>query len=172
VSVKGVSDNYEGAGRPGHFDGVASVVVKLFVVNGPSRAYFGEKDFQQVAVVRAMARDLGFDVTVVAAPIVRDADGLALSSRNVRLTPSGRDRALALSRTLRVVAQGRWVLGEIAEVVARELDGLDVLYADVVDPATLTAVDPDFHGEARLLLCASVDGVRLIDNGPVMMRRA
>jgi pantoate--beta-alanine ligase len=172
VSVKGVSDNYEGAGRPGHFDGVASVVAKLFVVNGPGRAYFGEKDFQQVAVVRAMARDLGFDVTVVAAPIVRDADGLALSSRNVRLTPGGRDRALALSRTLHVVAHGRWVLGEIAEVVARELDGLDVLYADVVDPATLIAVDPDFHGEARLLLGASVDGVRLIDNGPVMIRRA
>ncbi len=172
VSVRGVADNYEGAGRPGHFDGVASVVTKLFALNGPGRAYFGEKDYQQVAVVRTLAVDLGFDVDVVAVPLVRDHDGLALSSRNVRLSASGRGRAVALSRLLRVVHEGRWTLAEVAEVVARELEGLEVLYADVVDPATVRAAGPDFHGEARLLLCVVVDGVRLIDNGPVMMRRS
>src|SRR5208283_1836168 len=98
VSVHGVSDRWEGASRPGHFDGVATVVSKLFSIAGPCRAYFGLKDFQQLAVVRRVALDLALPVEVVGCPIVREADGLALSSRNVRLASRERSAATVLSR--------------------------------------------------------------------------
>ena len=107
VSVRGVSDAWEGASRPGHFDGVATVVAKLFTIAGPCRAYFGLKDFQQLAVVRRLALELSLPVEVVGCPIVREADGLALSSRNVRLSPAERQAATVLARAL---AAGRAAL--------------------------------------------------------------
>jgi pantoate--beta-alanine ligase len=170
VTVRGLGDVLEGAARPGHFDGVASVVAKLLVVTGPCRAYFGEKDLQQLAVIRQMVRDLSFAVDVVGCPIVRDADGLALSSRNVRLSAEARTRALALSRALRHVADVPDTAGAHRRTLREEMVGVDVVYAEVVDPATfLPASDAD-TGEARALVAAVVDGVRLIDNGPVVLK--
>ena len=104
VSVRGVSEAWEGASRPGHFDGVATVVAKLFSIAGPCRAYFGEKDYQQLAVVRRVAADLFLPVEIVGCRTVRDEDGLALSSRNIRLSSDERQAALAISRALRTGA--------------------------------------------------------------------
>jgi len=171
VSVRGISDTLEGAGRPGHFDGVASVVAKLFAVTGPCRAYFGEKDFQQIVVVRQMVRDLALDVEVVSCPIVRDGDGLALSSRNLLLSPPARTRGLALSRALRDVQSSR---GPASAQRARmrqilEESDIDVAYAEVVDPVTLVPTVDDEVGERRALLAGIIDGVRLIDNAAVFV---
>jgi pantoate--beta-alanine ligase len=172
VSVVGVSEGWEGASRPGHFDGVATVVAKLFAIAGPCRAYFGEKDFQQLAVVRQMATDLSLPVHVVGCPIVREADGLALSSRNVRLSPEERRAAVVLSRAL---AAGRGLLEQgtryssavaaaMREVVeSQPLVQLD--YAVAVGRHDLVAreviADP---ASVRLLIAAEVGPVRLIDN--------
>lgn len=172
VSVRGLGERWEGASRPGHLDGVATVVAKLFSLAGPCAAYFGEKDFQQLVLVRRMAADLSMPVEVVGCPTVREADGLACSSRNALLGPAERRAATVLSRAL---AAGRAALslvgtqpcaaaGAMAGVVAAEpLARLD--YAAAVDPATLEAPSagavPD---EVRLLLAAWVGPVRLIDN--------
>jgi pantoate--beta-alanine ligase len=169
VSVRGLGDVYEGVDRPGHFDGVASVVAKLFAVTGSCRAFFGEKDFQQLAVIQQMVRDLGFDVEVVACPIVRDPDGLAQSSRNVRLSAEGRRRALGLSRALSYVATTSARASSLRATMRTILDdaGVDIAYADVVDLATLAPSGDDETGERRALVAGYVEGVRLIDNGPV-----
>ena len=172
VSVRGVSEVWEGASRPGHFDGVATVVAKLFSVAGRCRAYFGLKDFQQLAVVRQLTEDLALPVEVVGCPIVREPDGLALSSRNVRLSPAERAAATVLSRAL---AAGRAALagGERSSVAVRaamravvETEPLvDLDYAAVVDARTLA--DPAHVGDlagVRLLIAARVGPVRLIDN--------
>jgi pantoate--beta-alanine ligase len=171
VSVRGLGDVLEGAGRPGHFDGVASVVAKLFAVTGPCRAYFGEKDFQQFAVLGQMVRDLAFDVDMVRCPIVRDGDGLALSSRNVLLSPEGRARGLAFSRALRDVQTTR---GTASAQRARmreslEVAGVAVDYAEVVDPLTLSRTGDDEVGERRALVAGTIEGVRLIDNAAVFV---
>lgn len=173
VSVRGIGENYEGASRPGHFDGVTSVVAKLFTITGPCRAYFGEKDFQQLAMVRQMVRDLAFDVDVVGCRIVRDGDGLALSSRNTRLGPDGRRRALALSRALDDVGSSPARASTLRRRLGALLDEaqLDVVYADIVNPVTFEPSRDDESGEARALIAATVDGVRLIDNGPVNLER-
>jgi pantoate--beta-alanine ligase len=169
VWVGKLGERFEGAGRPGHFDGVASVVAKLFTITGPSRSFFGEKDFQQLAVVRQMVRDLGFDVEVVGCPIVRAEDGLALSSRNVALSAEGREHALGLSRALgRASEEPRPASAQRA--VMREVlveYGVDVAYVDVVDPATLLSSNDGEAGLRRALVAGFVEGVRLLDNAPV-----
>ncbi len=169
VTVRRLGEVYEGADRPGHFDGVASVVAKLLAITGPCRAFFGEKDFQQLAVVRQMVRDLAFDVTVVGCAIVRDEDGLALSSRNALLSAEGRRQALSFSRALRRVAETPRPAGAQRATMIAVLEevGVRVAYADVVDPVTLAPSRDDETGERRALLAGIVEGVRLLDNGPV-----
>ena len=172
VSVRGVSDAWEGASRPGHFDGVATVVAALFSVAGRCRAYFGLKDFQQLAVVRQLTDDLGLPVEVVGCPIVREPDGLALSSRNVRLSPAERAAATVLSRALAggraALAAGERSAAAVAatmRAVAETEPTVDLDYAAVVDARTL--VEPEVVGDpsvVRLLVAARVGPVRLIDN--------
>jgi len=173
VHVDGVSEGLEGASRPGHFDGVATVVAKLFALAGRCRAYFGEKDFQQLAVVRRLAADLSLAVDVVACPTVREPDGLALSSRNARLSPDERRAALALHRALdagrRAVDAGERDAGRVRAAMWAELDAEPLVvpdYGEVVEPATLRPLG-SLDGEARLLVAATVGSVRLIDNMPV-----
>ncbi|HEX4245292.1 MAG TPA: pantoate--beta-alanine ligase [Acidimicrobiales bacterium] len=172
VVVAGVSENWEGASRPGHFDGVSTVVAKLFAMAGRCRAYFGEKDFQQLAVVRTMAHDLSFPVEIVGCPTVRDEDGLALSSRNVRLAPEERRAALALHRALwagsAAVSAGQLSVAAIeaamAAVVAEE-PLVDLDYAVLVDAGDLSrATSTRTDRPQRLLIAAQVGPVRLIDN--------
>ncbi len=170
VRVMQVSAGLEASTRPTHFDGVATVVAKLFAIVGTCRAYFGEKDFQQIAVVRRMVRDLSVPVEVVACPTQRDPDGLALSSRNSYLLDAERAVAPVLHAAL---LAGRMAIdaGEVnpakvralmADLISAEpLAHLD--YAEVVDAATLQTVDP-LAGELRLLAAARFGRARLIDN--------
>lgn len=168
VNLGPLAEVFEGLGRPGHFDGVASVVAKLFAITGPCRAVFGEKDFQQLAVVRRLVEDLGFDVVVDGVAIARDDDGLALSSRNVLLSSEGRQRALGLSRALAAVATPRAVSAQRSLLRATlEASGVEVSYCDVVDPATLAPAGEDEVGERRALVAGTVEGVRLLDNAVV-----
>lgn len=172
VHVAELTTSMEGATRPTHFDGVTTVVAKLFNLAGPCRAYFGEKDFQQLAVVRRMAADLAFPVTVVGCPIVREPDGLAMSSRNVYLTTDQRRAAGVVHRTLRAGAaligageRDRVVVEDhMAAVVAAEpLAELD--YAVVVDPLTLASPDRLQPGtEVRLCAVVRFGSTRLLDN--------
>jgi pantoate--beta-alanine ligase len=170
VRVAGVSEVLDGASRPGHFDGVATVVAKLFAIVGPCRAYFGEKDFQQLAVVRRMAADLSFPVHVVGCPTVRERDGLAMSSRNSYLTAEERAAAPVVHRALQVgvqaVEQGERdpaaVRAAMEAVVAGEpLGELD--YVAVVDAESL-AVPDVLSGNLRLLAAVRFGRARLIDN--------
>lgn len=170
VSVAGVSAGMEGASRPGHFAGVATVVAKLFAIAGPCRAYFGEKDYQQLMVISRMAADLSFPVRVVGCPTVREGDGLALSSRNVYLGPEDRAAAPVLKRALDAGAAAigagersrAAVEAQIAAVVASEpRASLD--YAAAVDARSLEAADT-LAGEVRLLIAARLGKARLIDN--------
>jgi pantoate--beta-alanine ligase len=171
VNVRGISELLEGAGRPGHFDGVASVVAKLFAVTGPCRAYFGEKDFQQIAIVRQMVADLALPVEVVGCPIVRDADGLALSSRNLRLTETARRQGLALSQALDLAARSHLYASAMRRAMRAVMQdaGVRVAYADVVDPVTFVPTRDDEGGPRRALVAGVVDGIRLIDNTAVLV---
>jgi pantoate--beta-alanine ligase len=175
VSVRAEAAHWEGASRPGHFEGVATVVAKLFSIAGRSRAYFGEKDFQQLAVVRRMAADLGFPIEVVGCPTVRDLDGLALSSRNARLSADERRAATVLWRALETarvaVASGERrpaaVEALIASVVAGE-PTVSLDYGAVVDADDLSVPALlDGHRPLRLIIAADVGPVRLIDNARV-----
>ncbi len=170
VSVAGLSEGLEGASRPGHFAGVATVVTKLFALAGPCRAYFGEKDFQQLAVVRRLVADLSFPVDVVGCPTVREADGLACSTRNARLSAEERAAAPVLHRALEDAAAAVGSGGRDADrlrrlmrdrVASEPLARLD--YAEVVDAATLVPVER-VSGDVRLVLAAWVGATRLIDN--------
>ena len=170
VSVRGLSDNFEGADRPGHFDGVASVVAKLFTITGPCTAFFGEKDFQQLCVIRQLVRDLSFDVKLVGCPIVRDVDGLALSSRNVLLSANDRVRARVLSQVLLSLDDDQTrSASELRDSLLSQLRNanIDLSYADVVNPLTLLPLSDDDQGVGSLLLAATFSGVRLLDNAEV-----
>jgi pantoate--beta-alanine ligase len=187
VTAGKMGELYEGAARPGHFDGALTVVAKLLHAGLPDgglaapdaagrqayRAYFGQKDAQQLTLVRAMVADLNFPVDIVAVPIVRDGDGLASSSRNRFLSAEERDGALVLSRALlllqrRANAQEPLDISSAEELV-HSAPGVELDYLEVVDPVTLTAraencQDTPFTGQALALIAAKVGSVRLIDN--------
>ena len=170
VSVAQVSEPLEGAARPHHFAGVATVVAKLFAIVGPCCAYFGEKDFQQLVVVRRMARDLSFPVQVVGCPTVREPDGLALSSRNSYLTAREREAAPVVYRALRAgvatVLAGERDPAAVSTLVAQiiEAEPLAQLdYAEVVDADSFRIPDP-LAGNLRLLAAVQFGRARLIDN--------
>ncbi len=174
VSVGAIARPLEGAARPGHFDGVATVVAILFALVGAERAYFGLKDYQQIAVIRRMALDLALPTEVVACPTVREADGLAMSSRNARLSAEGRARAAVLHRALAVGAaqvraggraggrSGAVVRDAVCAVLAHE-PAVELDYVSVADPDTLVELDA-ISGRALISLAARIEGVRLIDN--------
>ena len=170
VNVAGVSEPLEGASRPSHFAGVATVVTKLFSIVGPSRVYFGEKDFQQLAVIRRLVLDLSLPIDVVACPTIREPDGLAMSSRNVNLTPEARKAAPVLLRALQAgrdaIDQGERdalaVRRAMRKVVEQE-PLVDLDYAEVVDASTFVIPSP-LEGTLRLLIAARLPGARLIDN--------
>jgi len=173
VSVGAIALPLEGAARPGHFDGVATVVAILFALVGAERAYFGQKDAQQVMVVRRMALDLALPTEVIACPTVREPDGLALSSRNVHLVPADRAAAPVLHRAL-MAARARWEAGErsgdllrgsMSEVLAVEPHA-DVEYVSVADGRTLEELDL-VEGPALLSLAVRFGSTRLIDNEPL-----
>lgn len=162
-----------GAARPGHFDGVCTVVLKLFLLSGCDAAVFGEKDFQQLAVIRRMVRDLDVPVEIVACPTVREADGLAMSSRNVRLTAGQREDAPRIQRVLGEVARMSGEPGEMVERVRREIESSGMArvdYVSLIDADTLEEVEQ--HG-GRMLLAAAVfyGDVRLIDHVHVGRRK-
>ena len=165
-----LGDRLEGASRPGHFRGVATVVAKLFHVIGPSRAYFGEKDAQQLAVIRRMVLDLAYPVEVVGCPIVREPGGLAMSSRNASLTPEQRDAAgcmfLALSEAAQMARSGERDAAKLVAAMAREIGATSQArldYAAVVDEETFREVR-EITRPARAVVAARFGDTRLIDN--------
>ncbi len=171
VSLPGLAERWEGASRPGHFEGVATVVVKLLAVAGRCRAYFGEKDFQQLALVRRVVSDLSLPADIVGCETVRDVDGLALSSRNVRLSAEQRRAGLALPRALEVGASLMAAGEECTEVVEQAMarvvsaePGAVLDYAAVVGAEDLEPARRCTDGPLRLLIAATVGPVRLIDN--------
>jgi len=175
VSVGAVSEPLEGAARPGHFDGVATVVAILFNLVGAERAYFGQKDAQQVMVIRQMARDLAIPTEVIACPTVREPDGLALSSRNVHLSPAERAAAPVLRRAL-IAARSAWEGGERSGEALREAMRNALAtehlatpdYVSVADGRTLTELDVLTDGDPVLLsLAVRFGSTRLIDNEPL-----
>jgi pantoate--beta-alanine ligase len=179
IRVGEIAETLEGADRAGHFDGVCAVVAKLLVLTGPCVTYFGEKDFQQLCVVRRLVADLALDAEVVGCPIVREDDGVALSSRNARLSAAGRRTARVLHRALDAgrdaLARGGTVQGATAAMrsVASEEPGFQLAYAATVDPATFGALAEAAPGEpVRLLISGMVEGVRLLDNLEAVAGRA
>ena len=176
VEVEGLTDGLCGAFRPGHFRGVTTVCTKLFHIVGPERAYFGEKDFQQLAVIRRMVHDLDFPLEIVGVETVREPDGLAMSSRNFRLDPAQRKAATVLWRAIEAAA------AQVAHGVADTAAILDAVnktfaaeplakpeYVEIVDPGTLAGVER-VEAEARIVLAVWIGDVRLIDNASLKPR--
>jgi pantoate--beta-alanine ligase len=178
VEVSGLSNRLDGASRPGHFRGVATVVSKLFHIVQPDAAFFGQKDAAQLAVLRAMVRDLNFPIRMVGCPIIRDPDGLAMSSRNRFLSPEERRAALAIPQALTEVdvlphaTPDR--LREFLHEAIRQAPALRLDYAEVVDPDTLLPVE-DLSRPTLLAIAAWAGTTRLIDNAilePVALQEA
>jgi pantoate--beta-alanine ligase len=174
IHVTGLSERWEGESRPGHFDGVATVVAKLILIILPDLLLFGEKDFQQLAVIRRMALDLSLGIEIVGVSTVRDADGLALSSRNAYLSPDDRQRAVALPDVLET-ARDAIVAGKpIAATLTSARESLHAAgfskidYFALVDAALLEPVE-NTQGSTRLIAAATIGGTRLIDNIAVEM---
>jgi pantoate--beta-alanine ligase len=168
--MEGPTDAFEGVARPGHFDGVLTIVTKLFHVVQPDVAVFGQKDAQQAAAVSRLVLDLDFPVEIIIAPIVRDPDGLALSSRNAYLSDEERRSARSLSRSLdaarSLVDEGERDAARVERVMRDLLDrtaGVDVEYAAVVDPERFTRVER-IEGPSLAAVAARVGRTRLIDN--------
>ncbi|GAB6901114.1 pantoate--beta-alanine ligase [Kineosporia succinea] len=173
MSAGVLGDKLEGASRPGHFDGVLTVVAKMFHLTRPSLAFFGQKDAQQLLLIRRMATDLDFGLEIVAVPTVREPDGLALSSRNRYLSGLDRESALALSKALdaglAVREQGSAAVRRAARDVLVAEPLVQVDYLVLVDPVTLDDVPEWYQGEAVLLVAAKVGTTRLIDNRPLVV---
>ncbi|MEJ3403911.1 pantoate--beta-alanine ligase [Rathayibacter sp. YIM 133350] len=173
VSAGEIGTLYEGASRPGHFDGMLTVVAKLLNIVRPDVVFFGQKDAQQVFLVHRMVRELDVPVDVVTVPTVRESDGLALSSRNRYLDPDQRAAALTLSESLRA-AEGASAEG-LAEVLAEatavfgDRDAVKLDYLVVVDPQTFLPITDDAHGPATVLVAARVGTTRLIDNTTITL---
>lgn len=170
VAVEEVTKPLEGAARPGHFRGVTTVVAKLFNVFQPHRAYFGQKDAQQAVVIKQMARDLNFNLEVVVCPLVREPDGLAMSSRNANLSPQARQQATCLYRALSAATeafeQGERQAGRLREIMQGILEATPLArpdYVSVAHPDTLQELNR-IEEKALLSMAVFVDGVRLIDN--------
>ena len=170
IEVPGISDRLDGLSRPGHFRGVATVVAKLFNIVSPDYAYFGQKDAAQVAVLRAMVQDLNFPVNLIVCPTVRDADGLALSSRNQYLSPEERTQALALSRSLVTATtqatKGLHNAAQLKSAISQDLQSTPALkidYVEIVDPTTLEPI-ADLQTGALIAIAAWIGKTRLIDN--------
>jgi pantoate--beta-alanine ligase len=172
VRVTQLSTTFEGAHRPGHFDGVTTVVSKLFLITEPDFAYFGQKDFQQQLIIRRMVRDLNFPVQIVTCPIIREPDGLAMSSRNRYLSPVERETARALSQALATAQQLARNPSQTPQTVEWQLQqqlsstpGLELQYASVVHPETLaTLTHSPRNTPAVALIAARVGTTRLLDN--------
>ena len=171
VEVGEIGGVLEGAVRPGHFRGVATIVAKLFNVVAPDRAYFGEKDYQQLKVIQQMVRDLFFDVEVVPCPTVREPDGLAMSSRNARLSPEEREASAALYRALEKGAslarggeRNAKTLVEEMRRVSETHPLVELQYVAIIDAGTLDPISELDGRPARALIAASVGGTHLIDN--------
>lgn len=171
ISAGPMGERYEGASRPGHFDGMLTVVAKLLHLTQPDFAFFGHKDAQQLALIRRMAADLDFGVEIVGVPTVREPDGLALSSRNRYLAPTERRAALALSRALftgrEALPGGPDAVRAAARAVLDAARVLDVDYLALVDPRDFTEAGADHTGPAVLAVAAKVGATRLIDNLPL-----
>jgi pantoate--beta-alanine ligase len=171
IDVGPIAVPFEGAARPGHFKGVATVVAILLNIVQPQRAYFGEKDAQQLRVVRRLVGDLQLPVEIVGVPTVRDADGLALSSRNALLTPEQRSAAVAVPQSLEAVERC-WDAGERDATTLRQRlverltaePTLTIEYASLADPATLVELDGAIEGSALVVVAVQLGSVRLIDN--------
>lgn len=170
VEVAGVSEYLCGASRPGHFGGVATVVTKLFNIVRPDSAFFGQKDFQQVLVIKRLVRDLNLDIRIVDVPIVREADGLALSSRNVYLSPEQRKAALILSRSLNLakekVAKGERNIAHLKELVRNNIQSEPLANIDYVELRGIPDLQETevLQGKALLALAVRFGKTRLIDN--------
>ncbi|MCY6354290.1 pantoate--beta-alanine ligase [Clostridium sp. ZS2-4] len=170
VNVEGLTDELCGAKRPGHFTGVCTVVSKLFNIITPDRAYFGEKDAQQLAVIKRMVRDLNFDIEIVGCPIVREEDGLAKSSRNTYLSPEEREEALCLTKSLKkakeLLEKGETVSSKIREAIKEKITKVPsskIDYIEIVDSSSLKPVEK-IEKSILIALAVYIGKTRLIDN--------